>query len=586
MYKNLNESSFPRLADAGSSSNNLHQHNLKGNAITLPNIIDLSFESEAEECPTNALIEPVHIDETEVNLIPKQKRRKLTWEVQRNCFEHDHKSLHQDRKRLSDEMIDFLYELFNKDTVKISTVLNHIESAKSKNMFVDEPVPKPKQIEYRLKKWRDAKLSPLFKLGDLMSWCSKNSKLPEDDNKSFVFSYESSSLGESLYFRFAVTTKELLKKFIGLETFCVDATYKNNYMGYPMMVLGTVDRRKTFHPLVYGCCSGETAEDYAFFFESIRRAMTEYFNHDFAPKIMIADGADAIRNAFYQVFQTAQIDIMCYAHVIRNIRKRLTKKSHRTLILDDIREIQLAANRNTFDLMTKLFCEKWKDIDLDFVDYFKSQWLGTHRNWYEGAAIYTPSTNNALESHNSVIKRKITLRRRLPLNQFLMALEQLTEGYSNQFSNHIRCIETEPDITLKILRSATQMIHQGFKSFKVKGRSSEILVHLLPSSKCENGDESYYKSLVKRQWNSFDEFIKYGHLQFWLVSISTVDWKKKSTCMCPHFLKNHICKHIIALAIRLNLYSCPAEALSTPLAPTMKKRGRPANARSALIRQD
>lgn len=59
--------------------------------------------------------------------------------------------------------------------------------------------------------------------------------------------------------------------------------------------------------------------------------------------------------------------------------------------------------------MTKLFCEKWMAIEPEFVEYFRKEWLGVHCNWYEGAAVYTPSTNNALESHNAVIKRTITM---------------------------------------------------------------------------------------------------------------------------------------------------------------------------------
>lgn len=66
--------------------------------------------------------------------------------------------------------------------------------------------------------------------------------------------------------------------------------------------------------------------------------------------------------------------------------------------------------------MSKLFCEKWRPIEKEFVTYFQKQWLGTHCNWFEGAAVYTPSTNNAQKAVNGVIKSNVTFRKRLPIN--------------------------------------------------------------------------------------------------------------------------------------------------------------------------
>lgn len=96
--------------------------------------------------------------------------------------------------------------------------------------------------------------------------------------------------------------------------------------------------------------------------------------------------------------------------------------------------------------MAELFYKKWTSLESNFVSYFKQQWLGTHSNWFEGAADYTPSTNNSLESHNAVIKRKFTFRKLLPMNQFLLAMKEMTEDISNQLSNEQRIIAEEPTI--------------------------------------------------------------------------------------------------------------------------------------------
>lgn len=63
--------------------------------------------------------------------------------------------------------------------------------------------------------------------------------------------------------------------------------------------------------------------------------------------------------------------------------------------------------------------EKWKVEDnvrvKECIDYFNSQWLKTNCNWYEGFAEGYPSTNNAIETTNAVIKAEHTLRERLPV---------------------------------------------------------------------------------------------------------------------------------------------------------------------------
>jgi len=53
---------------------------------------------------------------------------------------------------------------------------------------------------------------------------------------------------------------------------------------------------------------------------------------------------------------------------------------------------------------------------------------------------------------------------------------------------------------------------------------------------------------------------------------------------CPTFLKSHICKHVIGIAIRLKKFSVIPEAKNLKLG-ARRKRGRPAKASNALRRQ-
>lgn len=136
------------------------------------------------------------------------------------------------------------------------------------------------------------------------------------------------------------------------------------------------------------------------------------------------------------------------------------------------------------------------------------------------------STNNAVESHNSTIKRKITFRRRLPLIEFLFAMLNMTTDVSKQFTNGQRINALEPNIPRDMVMKAAQLENDGFKAFKVSTKSGSQ-VQVLPAEKClqENASYKYYQSLVKRKWATFDEYITHGYQMFWVVKFSTDTWK-------------------------------------------------------------
>lgn len=244
-------------------------------------------------------------------------------QILRNQFDHD--ALLEGKPRpISDEMLDYINGLFECGTTKINGIIALIDFARSKNgLFKEEATPKNRQIEYLLRKFRSTEVPKMLNLGDLVKWCQENSQFPTDINEAFVIAHEASSnKGADLSFRFVLSTPLLLEECSKQKKIAIDATYKLNWLEYPLMVYGTVDRAKKFHPLAYACCSHEKGHDYEFIFQSVKNAIKTYINKDFEPETLIADGADAIRTAFYKAHETAQIDIMCFAHVQRNCNKR------------------------------------------------------------------------------------------------------------------------------------------------------------------------------------------------------------------------------------------------------------------------
>ena len=84
-------------------------------------------------------------------------------------------------------------------------------------------------------------------------------------------------------------------------------------------------------------------------------------------------------------------------------------------------------------------------------------------------------------------------------------------------------------------------------------------------------------------WSTFKEFEE-SLKSIWCTIIDKDDWKNKSCCTCPYFLKNYLCKHIIGIANRRNIpgATIPEQAKDIPLGQKIK-RGRQAAITRALL---
>lgn len=477
----------------------------------------------------------------------------------------------------------------SKKGMKPEAIIAHIgeerENTKEhQKKFENEPNPTNQQIYYRVSKNKDIEAPPIVNLGELIEWCAANSELPDDEDKAFVVNFDHSDHEEDLWFRFAVSTPRLIKQFVGVEKLCVDATYKLNWQGYPYFVAGTVDLAKKFHPLFFACCTNETTVDYRFVFRSIREAVKRLTGKEFNARIFIADGADAIRNAFYEEFPTAEIEVMCFAHVIRNIRKQKFKSvKNKNDILYDIRLIQLSGSPELFDSLTKLFLRKWSKIETEFCPYFKKQWLGVHMNWYEGASYYTPSTNNGVEGYNAVIKRLYTFRERLPFGQFATMIVKQCQDLAKCYKENKRSIANKPTVTLKLWRDAANWLTdlKFIETF-----TSEIVSDFcVPSNKfCGEFTLDNLNKAKRKTFKTFDSYVKNGFGQFYTDSLNKISWETESHCNCKVFLKDYACVHVVGLALKTRLCKLPKSAIPTELAKKNSVGRRPKSTRALLVK--
>jgi hypothetical protein len=309
------------------------------------------------------------------------------------------------------------------------------------------PVPKKQQLSNYLTSLREKCYgTSTISLGELEAWCQQNSCIPDDDDKPWVLKYQIEYEDEinnddddddddKNKFRFFVTTKRLLFNSSISNKMHIDATYKLIWQGFPCFIIGTTDMIKQFHPYGFAVCSNEKEKDFAFIFNCIRDGLCNLnLQMNEQELVLIADGAEAISNAFSKVFGTDHNIVMCWFHMRKRVEKKLYLVEDKALhdeIMNDIETLQLSKNKKIFDIATRLFLKKWKSQE-KFIQYFSSEWLESKNGWYEGLAMYVPSTNNALEATNRVIKDEDTLRERLVLSRFTVVLFSIVNKWSKE----------------------------------------------------------------------------------------------------------------------------------------------------------
>jgi len=340
-----------------------------------------------------------------------------------------------------------------------------------------------------------------------------------------------------------------------------------------------------FHPYGINVCSNEKTADFEFIFTSLLESLQK-IGEEINIDTLISDASEAIRNAFKNIFGEDLLIIMCWAHVRRNVVKHLhlVDEEFRDDIMNDIDALQLASSKEIFDKAMPLFIKKWlTKKQKDFIEYMKEMWFSTHSNWYEGCAIKTPSHNNALESHNLVIKKEETFRERMPLSRFLQQSIESVEKWSKQYDSNDKLFIESPTIGLKQWTDG----YQWAKSNKVVRSqvNGDSIQYYCPVGQENEVTEDQIQTVKEMRWNTFEQFKKRASI-VWIVDIpndgDTAEKWKGGKCTCPCYLKQFICKHLIGLAIRLKYVKPPPAAKLVPIGQK-RKRGRPKKATKALL---
>lgn len=165
--------------------------------------------------------------------------------------------------------------------------------------------------------------------GTLEQWLKDSSNEPEDENEPFILAYGIDLNEEKVVdskFRFFVSTKTLIRNAIDVERLHTDATYKLNWQGYPVLLIGMTDSNRKFHPFGVCVATNECAADFEFIFRALKNSVEQLYSTEIDPKVLICDAGKSIHNGFSTVFPHLTNEIvMCWSHMRRNTVKNLPK---------------------------------------------------------------------------------------------------------------------------------------------------------------------------------------------------------------------------------------------------------------------
>lgn len=321
----------------------------------------------------------------------------------------------------------------------------------------------------------------------------------------------------------------------------------------------------------------------SFFILAIQKGVSLITGKQFKPTVIISDAAPPIINAFYNQFESAESNVVCWAHVKRNLYQKVNNAD----ILSDVDLLQLSPSVEVFETGVELFFIKWESSHKSFCKYFKKVWLQKNNSWFEGYQLLLPSHNNALEAKNNVIKKKYTLRRRLNIVKFNIQLFRFFTDMSSSYEEDLKYAVTS-DIPCEAWTQA--IVWAKDKKINYVIRESDlpnVQVVFVPSTdflkqndkKLESCDVDEFQCF---QTDSFDDYYK-NIFSIYKINFDNDNWKK-STCTCPHFLKMYYCKHVLGLSIRFKKSKPPAAANPIKLSEK-RKRGRPKATKKALLMQ-
>lgn len=440
----------------------------------------------------------------------------------------------------------------------------------------------------QFQKKKNQTLKPM-NIADLKKWVEERSAIPNEDDQLFTVS-SFTITPQKVDFKIFFTTRRLILLTQSADHIAADATFKLTWINYPVLLCGTTDKNKSFHPFGLMLSRHQSEEDFEFMFKAIKEQAKNIYDYDFEPTVLLADSAMEITNGFLSTFKRLEKRIVCWAHASRKVKDNCVgvDKKIKAKIREDFNALQITASTLNFKKGWKLLYDKWQVHEnqnvKEFLDDFESFWLRDYTyGWFEGYAKGYPSTNNALEASNNVIKKEGTFREQLPMSEFVAFVNKFIVNWSKDRDPNFQSTKKfikQPEISIRQWTCGFEWLKKNKRIVKLSHNEEDFYMFTSTEVEYEATKSMCRGYLEKNEWFSFDQFIKETNAIRY-VRFNSIDWRF-SVCSCPDWDKNYICKHVIGIAYNHGLCQFPGLDLNIE---ANAKRGRRKRAKMALIQR-
>ncbi len=195
-----------------------------------------------------------------------------------------------------------------------------------------------------------------------------NAFFHDDDLATRRGDYEQDRRGKDLdQFRFFITTRRLIEFSLNSKVVIqTDGTYKLNWQGAPVLIVGTTDRNRSFHPFGIATCSREAHLDYKFLFDCVAKGLTMMDLPGLPKLCLMADAAPSICKGFSMSLLKESLlhRLVCWFHVKKALDQRLKNilcLVKRAEIITQIIFMQLSQTPQIFKAASRLFLKQWEN---------------------------------------------------------------------------------------------------------------------------------------------------------------------------------------------------------------------------------
>lgn len=166
--------------------------------------------------------------------------------------------------------------------------------------------PTKSKLDNFITKLRKEKFgSEKLHFGTLNQWLIECSVAPIKEDEPFIVAHSvhvDDDNIENCKFKFFVSCKVLLEHAVNVVKVHTDATYKLVWQGFPILLIGTTDSDRKFHPFGVSVCTNEQSEDFEFIFHSLKTAVSELFKVEIDPGVLICDAGHSMHIGWKRVF--------------------------------------------------------------------------------------------------------------------------------------------------------------------------------------------------------------------------------------------------------------------------------------------